>query len=312
VTQGATASILGAILLQVFVIGAARAQTPEASLGPLANPGEVTEVTRSALDAALPGRAKCRELVDLVNDQGLRWGRIRRDTLDADSFKRQVTSADYDWGEVSNQCGRAWYGLDEGLPRQVLEHDASLLKDLHEAMGGVETLWLADEPVEEVNRAMAKYRAAAQGYAHWAAAASDFWLGAWLGSDHKRSCVDDIGELVQDAAAALRMQLVLVPDERDSDVLLKLSDLLDSIETQRAGCAPPDAARRMELELLGRMLGIYNEALSGLLAGDDAKVSQAMAAEQATTERRARCRAEHDSAAVSTLCRPRDPRTGPE
>ena len=266
---------------------------------------DVTTVTRVELDAALEARAACRAALDVLNEDGLRWGRVRAGTLKLTEFRRQVDNASYSWGTARGGCGKARELLPgDILTRRVLDHDARRFDRLRAAMRTVETLWIDRADVEEVNQALRGYRTLADEYATWTATASDFWQGGWLRETTSKGCVEDIDAEVRLTASALRRQVVRPEAERDDEALMKFDTVLASIETARVGCEPESDGARMELEILGRLITVYRAALEGLAGGDDVQVQEAMEAEQTATARRARCAHEHAAGAPSTLCRP--------
>ena len=265
---------------------------------------DVTVVPRAELDAALPARSACREPVEVLNEDGLRWGRVRAGTLELDAFRRQVENADYAWGEARGRCGNARKDIEETLlTRRVLDHDARRLDRLRRAMSAVETAWIEQADVEDVNAALATYRIQAQEYAAWTEAAAEFWQGAWLRSPGRSGCIDDLDREVREAAVQVRRQVVRPEGERDDQALMDLATRLSSVDTARSKCRPEERGDRMQLELLGRLLQAYRDAVEGLAAGDDVRVRGALQAEQTATQRRARCAAEHANGTPSTLCR---------
>ncbi len=282
----------------------ARAQLPPIEPSPLTD-ADVTQVTRDELDAALPARAACREMVDVLNEAGLRWGRVRSGDLGLKAFARQVESADYNWGQARGACGHARSDLaDDLLTRRVLDHEARRLDRLQEAMGFVEQAWIAEAETDVVNQKLRTYREKAEAYAAWATTAAEFWQGGWLRDSRAKGCIDDVDAEVRETASALRGHLVRPPGERDDGALVTLGTKLESIESVRAACAVTTDAERMELEILGRLLGVYRDVLLGLAGGDDERVREALEAEQDATARRARCAEEHAAGDPSTLCRP--------
>ena len=125
-------TIAMAFALVLATSGPAGAQDFEPS--PLEG-ADVTVVPRAELDAALPARSACREPVEVLNEDGLRWGRVRAGTLDLEAFRRQVENADYDWSVARGRCGNARKDIEDSLlTRRVLDHDARRLDRLRRAM----------------------------------------------------------------------------------------------------------------------------------------------------------------------------------
>jgi len=295
-------AIAFAVVLLTSALGSAQEEPFEPS--PLLD-ADVSTVTRAEIDAALPARAACHNAVEVLNERGLRWERVRAGLVDLKEFERQLKNAEDDWPVARGLCGQARKAL--GLPqdlltRRVLDHDARRLDRLSDTMKGIEKGWLEQIDVEDINARLAAYRAEAADYAAWTRAAAEFWQVEWL-REGTKGCVDDVDAEVRKAATSLRMLLVEPESERD-DAVMSLVGKVGAIDSARLACSPEPATERMDLELLGKLLAVYRDALEGLAAGDDERVRDAMKAEQAHTARRARCAKEHAAGDPSTLCRP--------
>lgn len=290
--------------LAVGLIAApALAQAPSNPL--VRAPGEATPtLDRASLDAALPVRQTCRELVRLVNEKGTLWQLVRegaRDRAELRSDQRRLAEL---WRSARSRCDLGIVGLPQDWPRDVLDHELRLIDALQSALTGVVAAHLQELSVPEVNEAIVAYDAALQAWTDFLQNSADFWSGAWLSEPRDHSCLGDLRESARGVSKALWTLTTQEPAQRDPQDLVVLRAMLDGLRSAHGACSEGSTkpAAKVEFALVGQLLTCYENCFVGIRDDDDLAIRSAMEEEQRITSRLVRCRQEHAAGAPTRPC----------
>jgi hypothetical protein len=250
---------------------------------------------KPSLDAALPVRQTCRELVRLVNEQGSLWELVREGSRAREQFEEDQRRAAEEWRSARSRCDLGIVGLPRGWPREVLDHELALIGGLQQALTAIVAAYLEERPVEEVNASIAQYDASLGGWTSWLERSSDFWNGAYLGAPRDRSCLGDVRETARTVSKTLWRLTTQAPEERVDQEITDTEFMLKGLRVEHKRCASDEGAAvdRVTHGLVGELLASYEQCLKGIRTHDDHLIRAAMADEQHLTSRLVRCKQEH-------------------
>lgn len=285
----------------------ARAQAPADPLT-IDPDGERPELSRETLDAALPVRQTCRELVRLVNRQGTLWQLVREGARERDDFKEDQSLLAERWRSARASCDLGIVGLPRGWPRDVLDHELGLIGGLQNALTAVVASYLESRPIPEVNARIADYDAALTRWTEWLPRSSDFWNGVWLADGQEKTCLGDVQRSARGVSQRLWALATLAVADRSEQEITELEFVLAGLRTEHGKCAATaaeDAGERVRHDLVGKLLACYEAGLRGVRSGDDDTIRDAMNEEQRQISRLVRCRQEHADGEPTGPCRAR-------
>ena len=281
-------------------------------------PERIFELSQAELDASLPARYACRDLVSIINREGQRWDRLAGSELTLGAFRRlHVDEAQPQWDAAVGRCSAALMELAQGSwSRRVLGEELRLLKEVWR------TLDLAcrdrvdrSRSVAQVNERVAAYVRALQAWEQQLELNRGFWAGEQLPSrDRPRSCLEGVRARARtELSNPVTAQIVLPAGERDAAALSTLAELRASLAAAVHACEATSDLQRVELRLADESLRCTARAIDALQAsiqgrGTDDALREALRCEADVARRLATCRAEDEAGRPpSDGCRPEDP-----